>query len=67
VASKPATAQAQAAAQEQRIAELERALKPFADCCEQIADDEDDEEWAKFRLIIKDYRAARAALSEPTT
>lgn len=41
---------------------LRAALKPFADCCDQIADDEDDEEWAKFRLLIKDYRAARAAM-----
>jgi hypothetical protein len=34
------------------------ALKPFADCIEQIKDEEDDEEWAKFRLLIKDYRLA---------
>ena len=39
-----------------------RALKPFAKCCEQIAPDEDDDEWAKFRLEIKDYRAADGAL-----
>lgn len=39
------------------------ALQPFADCCDQIADDEDDEEWAKFRLLIKDYRRARKALA----
>jgi hypothetical protein len=48
---------------------LSEALRPFADCVDQIADDEDDEEWAKFRLLIKDYRrAARAlaALSSPT-
>lgn len=38
------------------------ALTPFADCCDQIADDESDEEWAKFRLLIKDYRRARAAI-----
>jgi hypothetical protein len=29
---------------------------------EWIADDESDEEWAKFRLLVKDYRRARAAL-----
>ena len=44
------------------IAGLRDALRPFADCVEQISDDEDDEEWAKFRLLIKDYRRARAAL-----
>lgn len=38
------------------------ALKPFADCCEQIGDEESDEEWAKFRLLIGDYRRARTAL-----
>lgn len=41
---------------------LRVALKPFADCCEYIDDDESDEEWAKFRLLIGDYRRARAAL-----
>ena len=47
---------------EAEIAALREALKPFADCCDQIEDTEDDEEWAKFRLLIKDYRAARADL-----
>lgn len=42
---------------------LREALKPFADCVDQIDADEDDEEWAKFRLLIKDYRRARAALN----
>lgn len=42
--------------------DIAEALKPFADCCAQIADDEDDEEWAKFRLLIKDYRRAAAFL-----
>ena len=42
---------------------LREALKPFADCCEYISDDEDDEEWAKFRLLIKDYRRAREAIA----
>jgi len=45
-----------------RIEALEAALKPFADCAEQIADDESDEEWAKFRLLIKNYRDAKVAL-----
>jgi hypothetical protein len=42
---------------------LVEALRPFAECAEQISDDEDDEEWAKFRLLIKNYRAARTALA----
>ncbi len=42
---------------------LREALKPFADCCEWIDDSESDEEWAKFRLLIGDYRRARAALA----
>jgi len=57
------TITAQAAA----IARLEGALRPFADCCEELDGSEwtpraDDEEWAKFRLLVKHYRAARAAL-----
>lgn len=48
------------------VGELVEALEPFAKCCEQIADDEVDEEWAKFRLLIKDYRRARAALAKHT-
>ena len=44
-------------------ARMREALEPFAACCQQIADDESDEEWAKFRLLIKDYRRARAALN----
>lgn len=50
-------------ATEARAQGLVDALRPFADCCDQIADDESDEEWAKFRLLIKDYRAARQALA----
>jgi len=46
-----------------RVVELEAALKPFADCCEEIHRYEDDEEWAKFRLLVKDYRRARKALT----
>ena len=42
---------------------LKEALEPFAKCVEQIDDREDDEEWAKFRLLIKDYRRANRAFS----
>lgn len=45
------------------VERLREALKPFADCCEYIGADEDDEEWARFRLIVSDYRRARAALA----
>lgn len=38
------------------------ALRPFAACMEYIKPEEDDEEWAKFRLLIKHYRAAQAAI-----
>lgn len=41
---------------------LMAALEPFAKCCEQIADSEPDDEWAKFRLTIGDYRRAKVAL-----
>jgi hypothetical protein len=44
-----------------RQPELRAALKPFADCAEQIADSESDEEWARFRLTVGDYRRAYAA------
>lgn len=47
---------------QQRVKQLEDALEPFANCIEQIADNEDDEEWAKFRLLIKNYRSAAKAL-----
>lgn len=47
---------------EQR-AEMIEALEPFAACADQIATDEDGEEWAKFRLLIKHYRAAAQALA----
>lgn len=43
---------------------LLEALEPFARCCEQIADSEPDDEWAKFRLTIGDYRRAKAAMEE---
>jgi len=54
--------QAFARQREQAERGLREALRPFAECAEQISDDENDEEWAKFRLLIKDYRAARKAL-----
>lgn len=40
---------------------IQAALKPFSDCCEQIGDEEQDREWAKFRLEIGDFRRARDA------
>jgi len=43
--------------------EMAKALEPFADCCQYIEDTDDDEEWAKFRLIVSDYRRAKAAVS----
>ncbi len=42
-------------------AKLREALAPFAKRCDLIADDESDEERAEFRLLVKDYRRARAA------
>lgn len=52
-------------AAEEREKGLREALEPFAKCCEDwISDDEDDEEWAKFRLLIKDYRRASVAMKE---
>lgn len=42
--------------------EMAEALRPFAECAAQIADTEDDEEWAKFRLLVKDYRRAARAI-----
>jgi hypothetical protein len=41
------------------LAKARAALKPFADCCDQIDAAESDDEWAKFRLLVKDYRHAR--------
>lgn len=49
------------------IRRLRAALKPFADCADELDGSEyvarePDGEWAKFRLLTDDYRAARAAL-----
>lgn len=41
---------------------LIEALRPFANCVEQIDPSEPDGEWAKFRLLIGDYRRAAKAL-----
>ena len=46
---------------------LKVAIKPFADCADELDGNEyrpapPDEEWAKFRLVVSDYRKARAAL-----
>jgi hypothetical protein len=40
------------------LCECLKALEPFVACADQIDDKEDDEEWAKFRLLIKHYRSA---------
>jgi len=47
-----------------RIAELEAALKPFADLAEKYDDDVDDQPlWDRdFMPVVGDLRAARAAL-----
>lgn len=52
---------AEAAANLAAIKALADAIEPFAKCADEI-DDEDAEEWAKFRLVVKEYRAAREAL-----
>lgn len=44
--------------------DLLAALKPFAECGEQISDDESPEEWAKFRLLVRHYRAAWKAVAK---
>lgn len=40
------------------LEELRSALRPFAECAAQIPADESNEEWAKFRLLVKDFRRA---------
>jgi hypothetical protein len=47
------------------LRDIRAALAPFGntELIEQILPDEDDEEWAKFRLLIGDYRRAHAALT----
>jgi predicted Zn-ribbon and HTH transcriptional regulator len=47
---------------DERALKLAEALRPFAECVSQIKATEDDEEWAKFRLLVKDYRRAAKAL-----
>lgn len=47
---------------------IREAIKPFADCADELDGSEwtpraPDGEWAKFRLLTDDYRAARAALT----
>jgi hypothetical protein len=44
------------------LPDLLEALRPFAECCDQISDEESPEEWAKFRLLVSHYRAARDAV-----
>lgn len=45
-----------------RVVLLETAVRPFAEVAEQIAPEEPDTEWAKFRLVISMYRRAAAAM-----
>ena len=59
-----ATAVIQAYGDARADAARREALAPFAECAEQIVSIEDDEEWAKFRLLIKDYRHARTTLAK---
>lgn len=47
----------------QYVPELVEALQPFANCCEEIGKEESSQEWAKFRLLIGDYRRAHQALA----
>jgi hypothetical protein len=51
------------------VAESEKALKVFAECADELDYETEatgreypDDEWAKFRLLVSDYRLARAAL-----
>lgn len=51
----------------EEITRLRDALKVFADCAEQFDGCQDvrrypDEEWAKVRLLVSDFRKAREAL-----
>jgi len=49
-------------AQAVMLEEAREALEPFAKCAaDWIPDDEDEEEWAKFRLLVKDFHRARSA------
>lgn len=55
------------AALTERVAVLKNAIRPFADCADELdAEDREwnDEEWAKFRLLVGNYRKARAALKD---
>ena len=50
-----------------KLREMAAALEPFANCADELDATEDtprapDGEWAKFRLLTDDYRAARRAL-----
>lgn len=52
------------------VSGLVEALEPFAKCADELdgapedgIDPADDDEWAKFRLLVSDFRRARAALA----
>jgi hypothetical protein len=49
------------------VADLIEAVAPFAALADQLdatkdVEEADDEEWAKFLMVVKDYRKLRAAL-----
>lgn len=56
--------------EESEKAKLVEALEPFAACADELdgypadgVEPSDDNEWASFRLLVSDYRRARAALA----
>lgn len=66
-AARPATTEQQSAPD---VTALVEALEPFAKCADELdgapedgIDPADDDEWAKFRLLVSDFRRARAALA----
>lgn len=62
--SAPTTLQQSGQTEAELLREARDALEPFGnpDILMQIAED-DDEEWAKFRLLVSDYRRAGRALA----
>jgi hypothetical protein len=49
------------------VKEAMEALRPFAECIEYIEEGESDEEWAKFRLLVKNYRSAKTTFDKLET
>lgn len=46
-----------------RWEKITAAAMPFGKCVEQISEDEPNDEWAKFRLLVGDYRRLAEALN----